>query len=495
MINKYNLNEKEITLKSDLAGEFPLYIYISEAKELLLYSTSIKELLNDKSVIKPLEVTSEGISFLLQSGVVPLPKTVYKNIFIISIGHSAVIKTINNKIDIEFSYDFPFFNENRGEESEVDEEYILEILAEATISKVQEDKPSYLFHSAGKDSNSIALALAEAGYQDRITSVSHQGKGEKDESEIAKQLAIKLGFKHEKIYEPKVLEQKDKDNINYYFENIPFPCMDTASLAYPLYTTQLEFNNSNIIDGMGNDVHIGHIPDRVEYNKQQYFSRLHHLRPLAGKLSSGSRLEIATSTRVEWVGLMGLTYGDTRELLTDATDVYNYWKEIDKQNSDRDYLDVRASIRGVSVDQEIFTRKVRNFSDITDSNLILPWASQKVAEYFSKLPEKHLFDREGLKNKLFLRKMLKDRLGLDSDKLGKMAYGFSFYNILLMMQKEVNYEMYTCKLWNEKGIENVLNNLYQKIENNHRSKERAKTLIQRIYLLSAWYNNNYYLRG
>ena len=339
MLKEYNLNEKPILIESDLAGEFPVYIYWSSTKESLLYSTSIQDLLTSKKVLKPLSVSQEGVSFLLQSAVVPLPKTVYENIFIIGIGHSVEVKTLNSKIELEFSSNFPFLNQNREEEMEIDENYILEILAEATVSKMQEGKSSYLFHSAGKDSNMIALALAEGGYQDRVTSLSLKGEGLKDESEVAKKLATKLGFKHQKLYEPKVVEQKERESLYDYFENIPFPCMDTASLAYPFYTTQMEFNNSNIIDGMGNDVFIGHIPDPVEYKRQQLFSKLHALRPITGRFPSGTRIEIATATRVEWVGLLGLTYGDSKTILDNAMDVHPYWSELGQQYKDLDYND------------------------------------------------------------------------------------------------------------------------------------------------------------
>ncbi len=40
-----------------------------------------------------------------------------------------------------------------------DEEHILDIIAEATISRLNSNSASYLFHSAGKDSNTIALVL------------------------------------------------------------------------------------------------------------------------------------------------------------------------------------------------------------------------------------------------------------------------------------------------------------------------------------------------
>jgi asparagine synthase (glutamine-hydrolysing) len=493
MIKRYSLHDKEMIIESDLGAEFPVYLYVSEKRDYLLSSTSVTELLNDSRVIKPLEVSREGVSFLLQSAVVPLPKTVYKNLFIVGIGERAVVKTLKEKVEIDFSYSFPFLNKNREDEAEVDEAYILEILAEATISRVDEKRDTFLFQSAGKDSNMIALALAEGGYQDKITSVSLKGYGEKDESEIAEKLAKQLGFKHQKLYEPTEIGVEEQDALHHYFKNIPLPCMDTAALAYPFYTTQMEFSKSNLIDGMGNDVFIGHIPDNREYTKQRLLSTLHHLRPVTGRLSSGSRAEIATATRVEWVGLFGLTYGDSRLILDDAVDAYDYWHKVNQESRDWDYLDLRASIRGTIIDQEVFTRKVRNFANSVDANLILPWMNQKVVAYFQRLPEGVLFDRKGLKNKLLLRKMLKERMNLDSDKLGKLAYGFDFYSILMMMKREVDHEIRSCALWNKEGIDTVLNTFYKKIASRHPSSERLKILIERLYLISAWHNNNRYL--
>ncbi len=270
--------------------------------------------------------------------------------------------------------------------------------------------------------------------------------------------------------------------------------MDNVALAYPIYATQMEFQNSNIIDGMGNDVYIGHIPSQLEFNRQKIFSRFHKLRPITGKFASGTRFEIATATRTEWTGLFGISYGDTKKILYNAFDTHKYWKNEDLKRKNLDYFDFRASFRGVIIDQEIFTRKVRNFTDIINSNMILPWTNQKVAKYFLILPEKYLFDRKTFKNKLILRNILKEKIGLDSDKIGKMVYEFDFYSILMMMKHEVDHEILSCKLWDRKGIEKVLNHLYQKINSNHRLSMRIKYLVQRIYLISAWYNKNSYVK-
>ena len=97
MIFEYKCNELPINIFSDLASEFPVYIYWSADKQVLLYSTSVIELFDDERIPKPLKVSDEGISFLLQSGVVPPPNTGYQNIYILGIGDTAKVATVNGK--------------------------------------------------------------------------------------------------------------------------------------------------------------------------------------------------------------------------------------------------------------------------------------------------------------------------------------------------------------------------------------------------------------
>ena len=159
MINHYTPNQATLMLKSDLAGEFPLYLYWPQDQSILLYSTSILELLNDMRVLKPLRISSVGLSFLLQSGVVPPPKTAYQDIYILGVGDKAKVSMVNGRIDIEFSHVFPFSNANRlpVNEMQPDESLILQMLAESAIDRMDKTKPSFLFHSAGKDLSLIHI--------------------------------------------------------------------------------------------------------------------------------------------------------------------------------------------------------------------------------------------------------------------------------------------------------------------------------------------------
>lgn len=490
MVKVYRLNSDPLTLTSDLAGENPLYLYLSDDKRVLLYSQSIVALMGDTIVKKPLRVSSQGVSFLLQSGVVPPPKTAYDNIFIVGIGDSVTVKTKNGQIDLSFKHEFPFLNNKRLKygEMEPDEDLILQLLAEATISQIDPSQPSFLFHSAGKDSNSIALALAEAGWQDKVTLISHKSQGKTDESEISKSIAKKLGFKHQVLYEVNKFDEEHKSAIESYFEKAPFPCTDNVSLAYPFYSLQRpELIGANLIDGMGNDVYIGHIPGKNEYDRQRYSKILKHARFLTSYAHSSSFFNVAGRTRCEWTGMFGFSYSDAQRIYSPTTDVSQYWLEKD---NDLDYLDFRASIRGVILDPEIFTRKVRNFSNSISAKLILPWANQSVAEYFSKMPEVYLFDRNKLKNKCVLRTMLKDRMGLDSDVLGKMVFSYDSIKIVTQNWHYIESEIKSCDLWDHKGLGSMLLRMNKGMLRKGWPGSVSARLIYRLFLLSEWFNNH-----
>lgn len=488
IINVYKLNDEKLIIKSDLAAEYPIYIYLSDDKKTLLYSNSIKNLLDDERVIKPLNILDEGISFLLQSGVVPPPKTIYKNIFIVSIGDKAIIETINNKVEINFSHEFPFLSRNREKEAVINENEILELLAEATIQRLDESKPSYLFHSAGKDSNMIALALAEAGYQNKVTCISHQSKGEKDESEISKEIATKLGFKHQKLYEIDSLKKEHFTSIDKYFINAPFPCTDEVTLAYSLYATQINFLNTNIIDGMGNDVYIGHIPSKAELKKQAYSSFLKNFNFVRKYSFSESIFNSLFRTRSEWTGLGGFSFYDVNCLLN-AKDSFDYWNN---KTNFKDYIDFRASVRGVIIDTERFIRKIRNFADVNNSNLILPYTNEQVASYFSEMPEKYLFDKKILRNKILLRNILKNKIDLDSDKLGKKAFSYDLELFVIKNLENILLTISDCSYWNKNGLEKLLNRFGKIIIQNQKKSGKVIHLIYRLYLISSWLNKNRY---
>jgi len=498
MINQFTTNCVDTVLSSDLAAEYPLYLYWPKDKSTLLYSQSITELLDNPLVPKPLAISNEGVSFLLQSGVVPPPKTAYEEIYILGIGDQARVSTQNRKVDVEFTHEFPFLNGNRLPPGEMqpDEDKILEMLAEATISRIDPSRPSFLFHSAGKDSNSIALALAEAGWQDKVTLITHKSKGKADESEISAKIAKQLGFGHQILHEVDTLGPGHKQAIHDYFVNAPFPCTDNVTLAYPLYACQIpELKGANVIDGGGNDSHMATPPTMRDLKAMPFAKFAHKASVLRTLVKSESVMNPMLRTPAEWCGMSGFSLGDTKKMFDGASDVYGHWKGESLARADWDFFDFKTDLLTSVTAAELHIRKARIFSDTIGASFILPFANENIAKYFHQLPEKHLFDRTTLKNKLILRKILKDRLGLDSDELGKLGFSYDSRSVVLQNWDDIIHEIYTCDLWSQAGVREVVQRLRKRMDGNGWGAGAAGRLVYRVYLLSCWVNHNQWVKG
>lgn len=498
MVNQYVMGQSKTIIKCDLAGEAPLYLYWSKKNAILLYSDSIKKLLDDTRIPKPLKIENQAISFLLQSGVVPPPKTAYQDVYIISIGDTAECRTVNDSIEVIFEHKFPFMNANRFSKNDMqpDEDLILQMLADATISRTDESKPSYLFHSAGKDSNSIVLALAEAGWQDKVTLITHKSTGVLDESEISAKIAKNFGFKHEILYEVSQLKNNHKQAINDYFVEAPFPCTDNVTLAYPLYAEQIpKLKGSNIIDGGGNDSYMMMPLSRKELNVlplSKYSSQLSFIRSI---IKSENLFNPLLKTPAEWYGMSGLSLRDANKIFSSNTSVYPYWLSESAKREEWANFDFKTDVLTTIIAAELHIRKARNFTDSIGSKLILPFTNQKIAEYFAKMPECYLFDQKTLRNKLVLRSMLKKRMNLDSDRIGKMGWTYNSRDIILQNWKDIFQEIQVCKLWNQNEVLKLISRLESTMKSHHKYADLSGRLIYRIYLLSAWMNRSKYLNG
>ncbi|BED87969.1 MULTISPECIES: hypothetical protein [unclassified Pseudoalteromonas] len=497
MIAKYSLGNPCLKLSSDLAGELPLYIYLSEDKKTLLYSNSVTELFDDVRVTKPLKVSDEGISFLLQSSVIPPPMTAYQGVFIVGIGDTAEVKTVDNEIVIDFSHEFPFMANKRADfdtykKPNLDD--IVKLLAEETVSKLNKNKKTFLFHSAGKDSNSIAIALAEAGLQDQVTLVTHCSKGNLDESQISKSIAKKLGFSHQVLNEVDELNNEHLKYIEEYFTKAPFPCVDNLCLAYPLYAKQLpELFNANIIFGDGNDSHMISPPsakDNLKTKVSNYTSKLSFFRKF---IDSENKYSSLLRTPAEWFGQSGFSLKDSRKVFPKTVSTYAYWRKESNVRKSWDLFYFKSDIYSTRVISEKMIRKLFNFTDYLGAQIVLPFATKRVAEYFAAMPEEYLFDRHTFKNKLILRDLLKEKINIDSDEIGKMGWSYDTKAIVNNNWDIITTEISKCSLWNHSEVDRIILRLKKSMDKNTKYSQLSCRLIYRLYLLSMWKNKCRYL--
>jgi asparagine synthase (glutamine-hydrolysing) len=375
-----------------------------------------------------------------------------------------------------------------------DVDNILKLIADATIKRIDPSKPTYLFHSAGKDSNTIALALAKAEYQDNVTLITHKSKGDADESEISKSIAEQLGFKHKILYEVDKLKEEHKESISNYFINAPFPCTDSVTLAYPLYVLQVpELIGANIIFGDGNDSHMISPPSKKEQFILPYsswFSKMGFIRKL---INSESKLNGLLRTPAEWFGTSGLSDKDCKDIFNNIVPTYAYWAEESKVRSNWDVFNFKSDIFSTRVITEKMIRKLHNFVDVNNSKIILPFMEERTANYFAKMPEEYLFDRNNLTNKRVLRDLLKDKIGLDSDKIGKMGWVYDKGSVVEENIKSFQKEIFSCTYWDQSGINKVIRRFERNITKGNSKSSISKSWIYRLYLISSWLNNCKYV--
>ncbi|MDY6920903.1 MAG: hypothetical protein SV765_11920 [Pseudomonadota bacterium] len=482
-----------LVLQPDLVAQTPLYVHWQPQQNVVTYGSDPVALLE---TVAPLTINQQGLSFLLQDGVIPPPASIYQNVFILSVGDQLTIRRSHDqKLKLTFTQHFPFSEQYKQQtiEHPYNESRLLEQLVQPLLNAGLNHTEHYLFHSAGKDSNYLALAMAEAGLGHLTQSVTYKAHGPADESEIVAKLCKKLGFRHRSVTIPRHIKTPEQKRVVDYFTTAPFPCTDNAALLYPLIAPQLD-SHCHIIDGMGNDIYIGHIPPAREYRLQTsagLMKALHGLLPQG--LLPLELEEQLRRTRAHRTGLSGLPHRTLTTFFPGQRDTRDFWLARDREFGTADYLEFRARIRGGIIDNERFIRKLRNAAAVNAWRLHLPWMDATVAHTVFHYPQPMLFDRKRLRNKIFIRESLKTRLQLDSDQLGKKAFAFDYHGLQQSMQKLVDAEVLACPYWDRKELEPLYRQFWSDANSASTKSQINGAWIHRLFLISGWLNHCKYL--
>lgn len=91
--------------------------------------------------------------------------------------------------------------------------------------------------------------------------------------------------------------------------------------------------------------------------------------------------------------------------------------------------------------------------------------------------------------------MLNNRIGLDSDAIGKKGFSYDYSALMKENWRWFLGEIRSCRLWDKKGLEQVLRRLEGVVARGNRRAFMAEHLIYRLYLISAWFNHNKYINS
>ena len=275
-------------------------------------------------------------------------------------------------------------------------------------------------------------------------------------------------------------------------ENSFFPNTDNAFLGYSFYNDGLLNSSKNLIDGMGNDIYMGHIPETNEY-RMQFFSNFFSKLNFITKYTNSILINELLKKKFFCTGLVGLPIFDNMKILKNFKDVGSFYEN--KFNKFDNYFKIRAKIRGRYIDLEKFMTKLQCHCQISNSIAIFPWTNSVLANYFYNLDEKYLFDRKQLKNKLILRKILNKRLDIDFDKIGKKAFKFDYWKLMFNNEKFVKNTIIDCELFmNKEYLKLLIDKLFYNSLKENLISNRCKTLLNQIFQICLWYNNSNYIK-
>ncbi|KAA0069379.1 hypothetical protein CIW53_11915 [Rhodanobacter sp. T12-5] len=192
---------------------------------------------------------------LLRNGFVYPPHSIYSDVKVATLGFDPA----------QDLYDQPRFHfalqssdaSSRPAAAAVDDAQLLKtyhrLLCDAVLRSTQDMQSPWLLQSGGKDSTSLAIAVAEVS--PRTTCFTYLGGPEENEVASARRVARELGLRHEMlICDP----GRAYDRYLAMVPEMPLLAADFALLSYADMATEVGIRGGDgIIDGLGSDVYFG----------------------------------------------------------------------------------------------------------------------------------------------------------------------------------------------------------------------------------------------
>lgn len=465
-------------------------LYLHRHPECISVSTDLTLLLDDLADCGiPFGVSPTGISHLLHDALVPVPNTVYEDIYFIGFGDRCDLHVAEGSAQLTFSTAHPYFLENSAEDRTADAKHLLELLSLAVTRQVESCRDSFLMLSSGKDSGSLALALAEAGYTDFPCFTFKSGTDDQ-EHVVAAALCRRLGLKHETVDIGTGDRRSTQEFLTAFFTRSPQPCGDFAQIPYVMCVAEAGNSFQGVMDGSGNDCYMGTLPDRNGRIKAQLAIGSG---PIAGVIEKcihpDSLLNYFLRSRSAST-LPGRTFRpiDTRAFYPGSVDTAKWWSDLDRQWRHLSLIEIRNSPVERHVEQAAIVLKVRLAAESRGLNVLLPFCDRDVVDYYSNLPEHDRFDRSTGTNKLLLRTMLKRYAGYEADTIGHKWFSFDGAQFLLEHRKFVLDEITGCSLW-EARISELAEKWMRRLEHKHYMYHALLPL----FMLSGWHNHSRFI--
>ena len=356
------------------------------------------------------QIDRDALATLIYSGMICPPVTIFKDYLAIGLG--GVLKTDGASPIYDEATDI--FDGVPPADTEFD---TIELLAEAIERKGLDESRCRLLLSEGKDSTAIAIAFAELGAKINCVTFANADTNVGFIESIAKRFGHQLDvIRYSRL-------KYSEDSLRPLAKVLE-PNLDQAFLSYLLLPTQ-DFRDCVLIDGMGNDLYMGHLPSAAQAKATRVSSVMSRMLP--GRLREYLKPRTFPNSQSAGVPFrsfsecQGLYHGFCQRLVERSTGgSVRMPTQLDRTWRTLGFQKARALTRGRYLDTYSFAGKSIALAEMASARVYFPWMDRQIALRFAGLPDHVKFEWPS-NNKLMLRRSIEKRIEYRQPKVGFLA--------------------------------------------------------------------------
>ncbi len=465
-------------------------IYVWRGRSRVIVTTKLVELLDSLHRLGiDVEVSEFGVSALLHNGLIPVPRTAYRSLSVLSMGDSVVVRPAEGALTYEFGFDYPWLPDRSTNDGEADSETLLKLLTASTERQLAPTNgDAFLMLSSGKDSPAVALALAEGGFTD-VRCITYSSGPRDPEPPIAADICRKLGLEHV-VVEMTNDPGRTAEVMQRFFARAPVPGTDLSQIPYWFAANEGGSGVGAILDGGGNDAYMGYPVGGHDAFKQRYRIRGRQAARVVARLARvDSKLNYLARSRVE-ATFPGRTmrHHHIKRLFPDAVDIGDWWYDQSRNSRSLDLFSLFAAYNERYTNAAQTLSKQRLAAAALGIDAVLPWCDRALADYYFNLPQRERYDTRTGKNKLLLRNMLERYLGYDADAVGKHYFEFDGAAFIVHNIDFIRSEIEDADLWKPEGLR-MVSNWLEALP----SRPMLYHALLTVFMVSGWYNHSRFL--
>lgn len=451
-----------------------------------LISTDIGEILAHLTSGPMLPAASPfGISQVLNHGFTPVPHTAIEGIVRLAGGDTVTLVVEDDKIESSVSSEYPWLARLSRQDLTADPAELGRLIAASVDDRLAATQgDTLLMLSSGKDSTSLAIALAAGGHTD-VECYTFTSRPTDTEHVFAAGTCTRLGLQHHTVSMPEN-PTTTRAALLKFFERAPLPSADPATIPYAIITHMVGLESGGIMDGCGNDGYMGYLPSgHIRMRNNLRIRNRSVARLIQNMIQLDSRANYFTRSKAA-AFIPGRMFRDreTRRFYADAQNTEDFWYKESRSAAELDLVDFVAATEVRHTDPARSNNKVHLAAHASGLTAILPFCDEPIADYCFNLPEADRFDRSGWTSKLLLRQHLAQTIDYDPVVAGSHYFAVDGASFLLANHAFVRDEVLSCELWGPELA--PLFDGWMKALPNRRFLFHA---LLALFMISGWHNH------